>query len=91
MDPAIQSLIAIGVPARLRGIAYGLLATSWGLFSLPSPWIGGLLWDRLGPQAPFLATVAIGLLALVPAWFKLRTPPETAEPESPPGRAQASS
>lgn len=85
MDPAIQSLIAIGVPARLRGIAYGLLATSWGLFSLPSPWIGGLLWDRFGPQAPFLATVAIGLLALVPAWFKLRTPPEAAEPESPPG------
>lgn len=79
MDPAIQSLISKGVPRELRGIAYGLLASSWGLLSLPAPWIGGLLWTHFGPHAPFLATVALGCLTLLPAWFKL-VPPRAAEP-----------
>ncbi len=80
MDPAIQSLISKGVPPRLRGVAYGLLATSWGILSLPSPWIGGLLWDRFGPQAPFIATVVLGSLTLIPAWFRLKAPPAPPEP-----------
>ncbi len=79
MDPAIQSLISKGVPPRLRGLAYGLLATSWGILSLPSPWIGGLLWDRFGPQAPFIATVVLGCLTLLPAWVRLRAPKPTPE------------
>jgi MFS family permease len=85
MDPAIQSLVSKGVPPRLRGIAYGLLATSWGILSLPSPWIGGLLWDRYGPRAPFIATVAIGVLALAPAWARLKAPAPPAMPETQPG------
>lgn len=74
MDPAIQSLISKAVATELRGMAYGLLATSWGLISLPSPWIGGLLWTHFGPQAPFVVTIALGSLTLVPAWFKLAVP-----------------
>jgi MFS family permease len=81
MDPPIQSLISKAVPPRLRGITVGLLATSWGLISLPSPWIGGLLWTHLGPKVPFLVTVALGSLALIPAWFKLV--PEQAPPTKP--------
>ncbi|OGO13008.1 MAG: hypothetical protein A2Z66_05675 [Chloroflexi bacterium RBG_13_66_10] len=80
MDPPIQSLIAKAVPKGLRGITIGLLSTSWGFLSLPSPWIGGLLWTYFGPKVPFLATVALGSLALVPAWIKLvapKTPPES--------------
>ena len=85
INPAMQSLISKGVPARLRGISYGLLATSWGLLSLPSPWIGGLLWTHFGPQAPFLATVALASLALLPAWRKLVVPKEvTEQPEATP-------
>jgi len=83
MDPAIQSLISKAVPQRLRGLAYGLLATSWGIVSLPSPWIGGLLWDRFGPQAPFIATVVLGCLTLLPAWMRLKVP--RASPETAPG------
>jgi MFS family permease len=79
INPAMQSLISKGVPARLRGISYGLLATSWGLLSLPSPWIGGLLWTHFGPQAPFLVTAALGSLALVPAWRKLIVPKDVKE------------
>ncbi|MCJ7708841.1 MAG: hypothetical protein MUO38_14645, partial [Anaerolineales bacterium] len=59
--------------------------TSWGLLSLPSPWIGGLLWTHFGPQAPFLATAALGSLALLPAWRKLVVPKEvTEQPEATP-------
>jgi MFS family permease len=84
MDPPIQSLISKGVPQPLRGIAYALITTSTGIVALPSPWIGGQLWKIFGPQAPFLFTVALGSLAIVPAWFRLALPktvPAEVEPE----------
>ena len=74
LEPAYSSLIAKGVPQKVRGIMYGLVATSLGLLTLPFPWIGGQLWDRLSPKAPFLITVALGSLALIPAWTKLILP-----------------
>jgi MFS family permease len=74
MDPALQSLIAKAVPAPVLGMAYAVEGTTVGLFSLPSPWIGGQLWNLLSPRAPFLFTVALGSLALIPAWFKLVVP-----------------
>jgi MFS family permease len=83
MDPPIQSLISKAVPQGLRGITIGLLSSSWGILSLPSPWIGGLLWTYFGPRVPFLATVALGSLALVPAWIKLAVP-KTPSPRSSP-------
>jgi MFS family permease len=79
MDPPIQSLISKGVPQSLRGISYALITTSIGIVSLPSPWIGGQLWNLFGPQAPFLFTVALGSLAIVPAWFKLVVPKGAAD------------
>jgi DHA1 family multidrug resistance protein-like MFS transporter len=75
-DPAINTLLARGVNPSLRGIAYGLVATSIGLVSLFSPWIGSLLWESLGPRAPYLITVILGSLAIIPAWFKLQVPGE---------------
>lgn len=79
MDAPIQSLISKGVPQSLRGISYALVTTSIGIVSLPSPWIGGQLWKLFGPQAPFLFTVALGSLAIVPAWFKLVAPKQVAK------------
>jgi DHA1 family multidrug resistance protein-like MFS transporter len=75
LEPAFSSLVARGVPKEVRGIVYGLLATSLGLLTLPFPWIGGQLWVLLGPRAPFLITVALGSLAILPAWRKLVVPP----------------
>ena len=73
-DPAINALIAKGVDANMRGMAYALVATSVGLISLASPWIGARLWETLGPKAPYILTVLLGSVALIPAWTKLRTP-----------------
>jgi MFS family permease/class 3 adenylate cyclase len=77
--PAQSSLIARGVPRRLRGITFGLVATSQGLVSLPFPWIGSLIWKRIDPRAPFLMTVVLGSLAIVPSWFKLVVPADSDE------------
>jgi len=73
--PSGSSLISKAVPRHLRGVAYGLFATSVSIFSLPSPWIGSQIWELFGPVYPFLVTVAIGSLLILPAWFKLRLPP----------------
>jgi len=53
LEPGFSSLIARGVPRHLRGITYGLVATSLGLFTLPFPWIGGQLWHLLGATRRF--------------------------------------
>jgi DHA1 family multidrug resistance protein-like MFS transporter len=74
LDPAFSSLIARGVPQRLRGVAYGLVATSLGLISLPFPWIGGQLWTQFGAKAPFVFTIALGVFSIIPAWLKLKIP-----------------
>jgi MFS family permease len=79
--PAYKSLISKAVPEGQLGLAFGLTWTSRGLISLPSPYIGGLLWDRFGPRTPFIVTIS-GCLALsVLAFLKLKpekTPSDTA-------------
>jgi DHA1 family multidrug resistance protein-like MFS transporter len=84
MNPALNSLVAKSVPSRLRGLTYAFLVTSVSLIALPFPWIGSLFWNALNPKAPFLITVVVGSLALVPAWLKLKVPkPSPMELESP--------
>lgn len=70
--PAYQSLISKAVPARHRGVAFGLFSTSLGLVSLPAPWIGGYLWERVNPQFPFMLTAIASLLCVIPVWFKFK-------------------
>lgn len=79
LDPAFSSLIAKGVPRRLRGLTFGMVVSSVGIVSLPFPWIGSQVWTYLGPKAPFLLTVLLTSLAIVPAWFKL-IPKDSAGP-----------
>ncbi len=74
LDPAVNALIARGAPAHLRGVAYAVVPALIGLIALPAPWIGGQIWEATNPKIPFLATLLIGSLALIPAWFKLRVP-----------------
>lgn len=70
--PAYQSLISKAVPARLRGVAFGLFSTSLGVVSLPAPLIGGYLWENVGPQMPFLLTALASLLCILPVWLKFK-------------------
>jgi MFS family permease len=78
--PAYKSLISKAVPEDQLGFAFGLTLTSRGLVSLPAPYLGGLLWERVDPRAPFLVTVFGCLLLSVLAFSKLKIPLK-AEPE----------
>ena len=78
--PAYDSLISKVVPEDRRGLAYGLFGTSLGLLSLPFPWVGGQLWERLGPQVPFWITAAACLISIPIAWFKFGLPAREGAP-----------
>ena len=74
--PASLSLISKAIPEEQRGIAFGITWTSRGIISLPSPYLGGLLWDRFSPRTPFLITI-LGCLGLsIMAFLKLKIPKE---------------
>jgi MFS family permease len=70
--PAYQSLISKAVPQKNRGMAFGLFSTSLGLVSLPAPWIGAQMWDRVGPTFPFTITAGVILLSVIPIWLKFK-------------------
>jgi MFS family permease len=80
--PAYDSLISKVVPEDKRGLAYGLFGTSLGLLSLPFPWIGAQLWERLGAQVPFWVTVAACIVSIPIAWLKFALPHRDTEATS---------
>ena len=55
-------------PANLRGTAFGMFNLTTGLVLLAASIVAGVLWDRFGPQATFLAGAAFTLLALIGLW-----------------------
>ncbi len=72
LSPAYQSLLSKVLPERLRGTGFGLIHASLGIFSLPAPAIGSLLWKTISPQAPFYITAMIALITVIPAWLKFK-------------------
>ncbi|MEA3052625.1 MAG: hypothetical protein QOG72_1528 [Sphingomonadales bacterium] len=65
----LSRLVADRSPDILRGSAFGLFNLAAGVAMLAASVVAGLLWDRLGPAATFLAgaafasTAALALLA----------------------------
>jgi MFS family permease len=82
MSPAYQSLISKAVPEKMRGTAFGFFQTSLGVVSLPAPWIGAQLWERVSPRFTFSLTAWLGLLAIIPVWFKFKLPENDEQAES---------
>jgi MFS family permease len=74
--PAYSALIARAVPNKVRGTAFGLFSTSLGIISLPSPYIGVMLWETFGPRVPFYIPLAAMMLMLPVIWIKFRIPRE---------------
>jgi len=72
LSPAYQSLLSKVLPERIRGTGFGLIHASLGIFSLPAPAIGSLLWKTINPQAPFYITAIFALVTVLPAWFKFK-------------------
>jgi MFS family permease len=61
----LAALIAATAPTRLRGTAFGLFGLVAGLATLIASVLAGLLWDRIGAGATFLAGAAFAAIALV--------------------------
>ena len=57
-------LVAGSAPDRLRGSAFGLFNLASGLAALAASVIAGLLWDRYGSGATFLAGAGFAALTL---------------------------
>jgi DHA1 family multidrug resistance protein-like MFS transporter len=77
--PAYDSLISKAIPEKMRGIAFGVFGTSIGLISLPAPWLGAQLWERAGPQTPFVVTAFAALICVLLVWTKLRRDADDAD------------
>jgi DHA1 family multidrug resistance protein-like MFS transporter len=56
--PAWLALVTELAPQGRLGLAVGASETVQGLGLVLGPLLGGLLWDGLGPRAPFLASAA---------------------------------
>ena len=74
LSPAYSSLMTKVVPKNMLGIFTGLFRSSIGLISLPAPWIGAQLWERVSPRFPFMITAGAALITILPVWFKFRVP-----------------
>jgi MFS family permease len=84
LGPPFQSLITKAVPAKMLGTFSGVFHSSLGFISLPAPWIGAQLWERISPRAPFTITAAAALLITVPIYFKFRLPEKDVGVAQPP-------
>jgi len=66
----LAKMIADAAPASLRASAFGVFNLATGFALLAASILAGLLWDRLGPSATFLAGAgfALAAAALAPAF-----------------------
>jgi predicted MFS family arabinose efflux permease len=71
----MSKLVADTAPADSRGTAYGVFSLVSGLALLLASVLAGLLWDRLGAAATFVAGAVFCALALAGlAWRGRRSP-----------------
>jgi MFS family permease len=73
------ALVADIVPAKQRGKIMGLIATSAGVLSFPGAWIGGLLWDNIGPRMPFYVAAVSSTVAFIVFSVFVKEPKTKAE------------
>lgn len=80
----LSKLVAQHAPEALRGSAFGLFNSATGVTLLAASLIAGLLWDRLGPSATFLAGAGFATVtaALIAAMAVLRR--QAKSPANPP-------
>lgn len=58
-SPAWLALMSETAPPARAGLVMGASETAQGAGLIVGPLLGGLLWDRLGPQAPFVGSAIL--------------------------------
>ncbi len=64
-DPSLQAYVGQRVPYVRRGLAVGIIETSWAGSSLVGIPLIGLVMDRYGWRSPFLILSALGVLGII--------------------------
>jgi MFS family permease len=59
----LAKLVADAAPPDQRGAAFGVFSLATGVTMLIASFLAGILWDRIGPDAPFLAGVVFTVSA----------------------------
>ena len=77
-DGQARSLVADLVPRERRATAYGAYHGVVGAALLPASIAAGLLWERVGPQAPFVLGAGLALVAAL--LFAVLVPGRPREP-----------
>jgi predicted MFS family arabinose efflux permease len=89
-DPALLAFVGQRVPFARRGLAIGSIELAWAGSSLVGIPVAGLLIDRLGWQAPFIALGVAALLAGAVLALVLPAPePAPADRAAQPGARRA--
>lgn len=68
-DGVGRALIRDKIPEEKKGTAMGLFHMAIGLMALFGSLAAGLLWDVIGPRAPFILGGAVAIAAVVAALF----------------------
>ena len=74
-DGIEKALLVDLAPPDLKATVIGLHATITGVALLPASLLAGLMWDLLGPAAPFLLGGTVGLLSAAGLWIMLAQRP----------------
>ena len=73
INMAIASAMTAEImPKGQMGRWIGIVSLIRGLFSIPAPILGGLIWDHVGPQYVFMAAIAIDLFLRLPLLASVR-------------------
>ena len=67
-----SAMTAEVMPRGQMGRWIGIVSLIRGLFSIPAPLLGGLIWDHIGPQYVFVAAIAIDLCLRLPLLASVR-------------------
>ncbi len=82
----LAAMVAASAPAALRGTAFGIFNLGCGLAMLIGSVLAGVLWDRLGAPATFIASAGFCLAAGLGLWLRRRWQRSPAAPVPPPQR-----
>jgi MFS family permease len=61
-----SSMTAEIMPKEQMGRWVGIISLVRGLFAIPAPLVGGLIWEHIGPQYVFIAAIAIDAFVRLP-------------------------
>jgi len=79
--PAWNALLAELVPKDQLATVMGSMGTISGIMAIPSPVIGGWLYEEVGPKTPFYASVVFGLIGAAIFAIGVKEPPRN-QPEA---------